>query len=118
MSVDPLSEDQEAALEFDPRTAFRNAGGIKSQEQWLRCTFDVLANRESNLQVDVGLMFPYDRSQAVRSPDFARLVAGSWCATAPVLALIRETPDAPTIAPVRARPKARSLPRLPASSSG
>jgi hypothetical protein len=109
--VQRTSAVYDAVLEFDPRTAFRNTSGVKPQEQWLRCAFDVLANRESNLQVDVGLMFPYDRSRMVRSPDFARLVAASWCATAPVLALIRETPDTSAAPLAQARRRARSLSR-------
>jgi hypothetical protein len=106
--VQRTSAIYDAVLEFDPRTAFRNDSGIKPQEQWLRCTFDVIANRESNLQVDIGLVFSYDRSQVVRSPDFARLAAASWCATEPVLTLIRERVDASTAASVRARRSTRS----------
>jgi hypothetical protein len=82
----------DAELVFDPRTA-RSAGGVKEQPQWARAAFDALAQKNSNLQIALGVQFPYTASQLVATPDFADLVAQVFAATGPVL---QRMPSAPS----------------------
>jgi hypothetical protein len=79
----------DAYLEFDPRTAFTGYGPIERQEEWLRSAYDAFADKRSNLQIGIGAAFRYGVSTTVSAPEFARSVVAAWCATAPVLDLLR-----------------------------
>jgi hypothetical protein len=89
----------DAYLEFDPRTAFAGHGAIKRQEEWLRSAYEAFADKRSNLQVGIGAAFRYGASTSVSAPDFARSVVAAWCATAPVLDLLRDAAGAATTPP-------------------
>jgi hypothetical protein len=93
----------DAFLEFDPRTAFSGHGQIKRQEEWLRGAFDAFSNKQSNLQLGLGVAFPYGVSTAVSAPDFARAVVAAWRASAPVLDLLCDATGTHT-PPLAARP--------------
>ncbi len=80
----------DAYLEFDPRTAFPGHGSIKRQEEWLRSAYDAFADKRSNLQIGIGVAFRYGTSTTVSASDFARSVAAAWCATVPILDLLRD----------------------------
>jgi hypothetical protein len=80
---------RDAMLEFDPRTALGGRGGIKMQEEWLQAAFAALANRQSNIQVAVGIAFSYARSTSVGAAGFASSVANAWQSTKPLLELVR-----------------------------
>jgi hypothetical protein len=102
----------DAHLEFDPRTAFSGYGPIKRQEEWLRSAYDAFADKRSNLQIGIGAAFRYGTSTTVSAPDFARSVVAAWCATAPVLDLLRGAARArPADRPSRPSTRLQNAPR-------
>jgi hypothetical protein len=100
----------DAHLQFDPRTAFPSHGPIKPQEEWLRSAYAVFAEKRSNLQIGIGAAFRYGASTTVSTSAFARSVVAAWCATAPVLDLLRGTDD-------RKSPSQRDRPRQTAQNA-
>jgi hypothetical protein len=77
-------ETVDAMLEFDPRTALADGGDIKRQDQWLQTAFDVYTNRNANVQLAIGVAFPYAKSMTVANAEFSASVAAAWCATKPL----------------------------------
>lgn len=78
----------DAVLEFDLRTAFEGTSGlgnIKHQQQWLDATYEALSKRNSNLQLAVGAIFPFDRCPEVRKPGILNYVADVWLACKPLI---------------------------------
>lgn len=79
----------DSQLRFDPRTALpgtvRARGGVKAQPEWLRLTYDVLRGRRSNLQLQVGVQFPYATCNVVHEPRIAKVVAEVWIACKPLI---------------------------------
>ena len=76
-----------ARLEFDLRTGFDGAWvpEVKQQPQWLRAAFDSFSDKNSNLQIGVGGVFPYDRCPATRTRDILDHVASAWLACKPLI---------------------------------
>lgn len=76
-------------LRFDPRTALSAArrvrGQVKYQPQWLRTVYDLLKNRQSNLQFQVGADFPYERCQVVATPKVKDAAIDVWLACKPLV---------------------------------
>lgn len=77
----------DARLQFDLRTGF---GGdwmseVKQQPQWLEAAFDSFSDKNSNLQIGVGGVFPYDRCLATRTPEILDHVASAWLACKPLI---------------------------------
>jgi hypothetical protein len=86
----------DASIVFDPRTAAgspRVRGAVKFQPQWLRATYDALRDRKSNLQLQIGAIFPYDTCPAVRQPEIADDVKRVFLACR---SIIERTATAPT----------------------
>jgi len=79
----------DGVLRFDPRTAVaadrRVRGRVKHQPQWLRAVYDLLANRRSNLQFQIGADFPYDRCKVVASPQVKDATVNIWLACKPLV---------------------------------
>jgi len=76
----------DATLEFDLRTAFSDGdSGVKAQPEWMAMAFHSFAKKRSNLQLSVGISFPYKRSGTVRDAKFADMVERSWLACGPLL---------------------------------
>ena len=77
----------DAELEFDLRTAFKTGGKIyvKHQQQWLNAAFDVMCNKKSNLQMQVGVGFSYDKCKTIRDFRAINLFAESIIALKPFL---------------------------------
>jgi hypothetical protein len=75
---------KDAELVFDPRT-WSGDGAVKEQQEWARVAFDAMWNKNSNLQMAIGVRFPYGVSEAVSRPDFADVVASVFLATQPIL---------------------------------
>jgi hypothetical protein len=85
----------DADIRLDPRTAFpprRGMAGsqVKYQPQWLKAAYSALAARRSNLQLQVGAVFPYDRCEAVHHPQIEAAVANVWIACKPLIAAARD----------------------------
>lgn len=75
---------KDAELVFDPRT-WRGSGAIKEQGEWARVAFEAMTNKEANLQIAVGVRFPYGASALVASPGFDDAVAQVFLATRRIL---------------------------------
>ena len=78
----------DAQLRFDTRTAFEGSqsrGRVKHQPEWLQMVYDVLKNRHSNLQFQIGADFPYDRCPVVASPQITEVAVAVWLACEPLV---------------------------------
>lgn len=76
-----------AQVRFDPRTFFPARGSpVKHQPQWLTATYEALKHKGStNLQLQVGVDFPYRTCGRVRTPEAVDLIADVWTACKPVI---------------------------------
>jgi hypothetical protein len=76
-------------LKFDGRTALpkmsRYRGQVKRQPQWVKAAHDALAHRQSNLEFQVGCLFPYDRCPTTRDKKIVRTISDVWLACAPIV---------------------------------
>lgn len=76
-------------LKFDGRTALpkmsRYRGRVKSQPQWVKAAHDALAHRQSNLEFQVGCLFPYDTCPTTRGKKIVRTISDVWLACAPIV---------------------------------
>lgn len=81
----------DCSLRFDPRTAIRvknhRLGGVKAQPQWLRAAYEALKDRRSNLQLQIGVDFPYGECPVVGTRKIVRLAADVWLACRPIVLL-------------------------------
>lgn len=83
----------DAVIRFDPRTAVHVRGRTRGravllQPQWLIATEQALRHRRSNLQLQIGVEFPYEACKVCRSPDLVQAVADVWLACEPVVRAI------------------------------
>jgi hypothetical protein len=76
-------------LQFDPRTAISlgnsGTGRVKHQPQWLAVTRETLKARRSNLQFQIGAVFPYTTCPKTRTASIVEAVARAWLAARPLL---------------------------------
>jgi hypothetical protein len=76
-------------LQFDPRTAVSigntGNGRVKHQPQWLAVTRETLKARRSNLQFQIGAVFPYATCPKTRTAGIVEAVAQTWLAARPLL---------------------------------
>jgi len=79
----------DARLAYDLRTAFdidkRSKPKIKQQPQWLKSTYETLANKKSNYQVSVGAGFPYEYCRIHKEPEILDYIAHTWIACKPLI---------------------------------
>jgi hypothetical protein len=77
----------DAQLRFDPRTSFRSKGHrtVKCQPEWLRSVYDILKNRQSNLQFQIGADLPYGSCPVIESPHVKDLAVDIWLACKPLI---------------------------------
>jgi hypothetical protein len=83
-----------AEMHFDPRTAFkivgkRTRGAIHHQPEWLGAAYTALRNRHSNLQLQIGAIFPYQKCPAVQRASIEEAVAATWIACKPMIEAAR-----------------------------
>jgi hypothetical protein len=86
---------RDADMNFDPRTAFkpqgkRYKGAVRYQPEWLRASYEALRHRHSNLQFQIGAIFPYDKCTATRQASIEDAVAATWIACRPLIEAARE----------------------------
>jgi hypothetical protein len=74
----------DAELIFDPRT-IRGDGKIIGQAEWVQAAFDSMHNREANLQISIGVRFPYGASHVVATSEFTDTVAAVFAAAGTIL---------------------------------
>lgn len=70
-------------MEFDLRVVFGDAKpekgpAIKRQIEWVSAVYELLQNKKSNIQLQIGVMFPYDDCAALKSRDADKLFVGSF----------------------------------------
>ena len=70
---------QDAYLEVDLRTLRGDSeSGVKKQREWIETAQHVVANRASNLELQVGATFPYDHCPAIQTCDALDHVVSAW----------------------------------------
>lgn len=80
----------DAEINFDLRTAVPNSGPPKAQLQWLKAAYGSFVGKKgSNYQIQMGVVFRYDRCPELANPDAIALVAASWLACKPLIDLAR-----------------------------
>jgi hypothetical protein len=87
---------RDADMNFDPRTAFRpkgkrSNGAIRYQPEWLRASYEALRHRHSNLQFQIGAIFPHDKCPATQKASIENAVAATWIACQPLIQAARES---------------------------
>jgi hypothetical protein len=80
-SAEPFKD---AVLEFDPRTAFQGEQ-VKTQEQWLKTSYDIFCSKKSNYQFQIGSITNYKRSTLIKDKKILGQIKGTWLACRPVL---------------------------------
>ncbi|MBK6005948.1 hypothetical protein JJB11_07555 [Ramlibacter ginsenosidimutans] len=81
----------DAEIVFDPRT-IRGDGKIIQQFEWIQAAFDAMQSRKANLQLAVGVRFPYETSSVVGTSTFADTVAEVFSATSTFLSRVGRLP--------------------------
>ena len=80
----------DAELEFDLRTAFNSCHPAKHQPQWLDALYDVFANKNSNYQFQVGVVFKHKNCEGMKSSTALELIAKSWIACEPLISAAKQ----------------------------
>lgn len=79
----------DCSLRFDPRTAIKvhssARGRVKQQPQWLRAAYESMRSKRSNLQLQVGVDFPYDSCPMVASRNIIKASSDVWLACRPLI---------------------------------
>ena len=77
---------QDAYLDVDLRTLRGDPdSGVKKQREWIEAAQHVVANKASNLELQVGATFPYDRCPAIQPPAALDHVAAAWIGCRPFI---------------------------------
>ena len=58
---------------------------IKPQEQWLKAVYELLNNKRSNIQFQIGVVFPYDLCPELQSRDADKLFVNTFRALNPLV---------------------------------
>ena len=70
---------QDAYLDVDLRTLRGDPdSGVKKQREWMEAAQHVVANKGSNLELQVGATFPYNHCPAIQTPNALDHVASAW----------------------------------------
>ena len=62
----------------------KSSGKIKHQPEWAQGMYEVLVNKKSNIQLSVGVTFPYS-SAAIRKPQATDLFVETWVGLNPLI---------------------------------
>jgi hypothetical protein len=79
----------DARIEFDLRTAFSSSGGPKFQPHWLAAAYGAFVNKNSNYQMQFGVVFPYEKSVEIKTSRAIDLIAEAWIGCKPVIDLAK-----------------------------
>jgi hypothetical protein len=80
----------DARIEFDLRTAIPSGGPPKTQRRWLSAAYGSFVNKESsNYQIQLGVVFRYERCPELRHAHAIDLIASAWIACKPLVDLAR-----------------------------
>jgi hypothetical protein len=79
----------DALLEVDLRTVVERRPRLrkqpKKQTEWLQAAFGSFSNKNSNIQMQVGVVFPFERCPTLETPRSITLISAAWCACRPLL---------------------------------
>lgn len=82
---------RDAVINIDLRTAMAKRGKpmdkVKAQPEWLEALYTLYANKRSNMQLGIGVEFPF--SEATRAVDVVDLVEETWLGCKPLLDVLR-----------------------------
>jgi hypothetical protein len=78
----------DAEIDIDLRTRLAGGDTVKFQPGWTDAVFQVLRNKKSNLELQVGAAFPYQTCEAIQQPEALDLVAKAWIACKPYISRI------------------------------
>jgi hypothetical protein len=80
----------DAAIDFDLRTAVPSKGPPKTQPRWLSAGYGSFVSKMgTNYQMQLGVIFRYDRCPELERTDALDLVASAWLACEPLVRLNR-----------------------------
>jgi hypothetical protein len=80
----------DARIDFDLRTAVPRSGTPKVQPRWLSAAYNSFVHKAgSNYQMQMGVLFRYDRCPQLREADALDLIAEAWIACKPLIDLAR-----------------------------
>ena len=80
----------DARIDFDLRTAVPSSGAPKSQPRWLSAAYGSFINkRGSNYQIQMGVVFRYDKCPELAHSNALDLIAKAWLACKPLVELGR-----------------------------
>lgn len=80
----------DAKLAFDLRTAFSKEKSkvkidAKYQPGWLHASYEALSKKQANVQLAVGVIFPYANCKAVNNSDIIDVIADVWISCKPLI---------------------------------
>ena len=76
----------DAYLDVDLRTLRGDPdSGVKKQPEWMEAAQRVVASKDSNLELQVGATFPYDRCPEIQRRDALDHVASAWISCRPFI---------------------------------
>jgi hypothetical protein len=78
----------DADLTVDLRTILPDSVDVKFQPQWIEAAFSAFISKKSNLQMQVGFIFPTPRCQSMKNPHALSHISEAWISCKPVLDLI------------------------------
>jgi hypothetical protein len=80
----------DATIDFDLRTAVSSSGPPKTQPRWLSAAYGSFVNKKgTNYQIQMGVIFRYDRCPELRQANAVGLIAAAWLACKPLVDLTR-----------------------------
>lgn len=80
----------DARIDFDLRAAVQAGGPPKAQPRWLSAAYGAFADkRGTNYQIQMGIIFRYERCPELKQEDALELIAASWLACKPLVDLTR-----------------------------
>lgn len=76
---------EDAILKYDLRTIFKlnHKNGVKWQPEYLEATYEILRKRKSNLQLEIGVEIPYQRSKVISTAKAVKLYKEAFLALKP-----------------------------------
>ena len=78
----------DAELRFDIRTALENQQPIKHQLQWANAVFETYAHKKSNLQMQIGVIFPISRCETMMTENAIQSISRAWRAHQPLFQIL------------------------------
>jgi hypothetical protein len=78
----------DATIDFDLRTATPSGDPPKAQPRWLSAAYGSFVNKKgTNYQIQMGVIFRYNRCPELRQTDAINLIAEAWLACKPLVDL-------------------------------